>query len=195
LKEDVLKDSKIRTEPSPFVVLSSKTTYRFRHLSVEEERLRREDDGGETDYYTVRHPGAVVILPLTNDGELLILRQYRHTIKQWIYEFPAGTLDPHEQPETCAHRELQEETGFKAASLQPLGHIFPAPGFCDEVQYGFIATGLTPSSGELDDDEFLEVLHMTQEEFSQKIKSQEIIDAKTLAFYARALASDFLNRP
>jgi ADP-ribose pyrophosphatase len=170
---------------SPFTVQTREIVTTLRHLSVERQRIVR-DDGYESDFYAIRHPGAVVVIPLTSQGEYIMVRQYRPAIDAWILEFPAGTLQPGEDPQCCARRELIEETGWSAEELIPLGSLYPAPGFCDEVQYGFLAKGLSPAQGNLDEDEVIEVEQLSSAKFLDLLRSENTLDGKSLAFFLRA---------
>ncbi|GAB3521703.1 NUDIX hydrolase [Photobacterium alginatilyticum] len=127
-----------------------------------------------------------MIVPLTNNGELVMVRQYRPAIQKWILEFPAGTLESQEDILSCAKRELAEEVQLKAEHWQDLGELLPVPGFCDEVQYLFFAKELSACSGELDDDEIIEVITLTVDDFEMNVTSGEIQDAKTLSAFFKA---------
>ncbi len=147
-----------------------------------------EHEGRSFARVTVLHPGAAVFLPLDEDNNLLLVRQYRHPIGQMLLEAPAGTLEPNEEPLTCAKREIQEEVGMSAATWTPLGTLYPAPGFCSELQHLFLARDLTPApDAEQDEDEFIEVVPLSIGEVEEKIHSGEICDAKTIALYYRYL--------
>lgn len=115
-----------------------------------------------------------------------MVRQYRPAIQKWILEFPAGTLESQEDILSCAKRELAEEVQLKADQWQDLGELLPVPGFCDEVQYLFFAKGLTECTGELDDDEIIEVITLSVNDFEMKVASGEIQDAKTLSTFFKA---------
>lgn len=166
-------------------VLKSQTVFSGPVFAVVDEQLRLAA-GQLVHHFTVRHPGAVVLLPRQNDGSLLVLKQYRHSVGTALFEFPAGTLEPGEAPLTCAKRELAEETGHKATEWQALGHLYPAPGFCSEVQYCFFATGLSPCAAHPDEDEIIEVVSMSTTEIEQAIRDGRITDGKSIALYTRA---------
>ena len=135
-------------------------------------RLRRD---------VVDHPGAVVILPLLEDGRVLLTRNHRWAIGQTILELPAGTLEPPpETPASCAGRELLEETGYEAAQLRPLLAFYSAPGFCTELLHGFVATGLTWRGQQLEPGERIEPVAMTWPRVLAAIAAGSIVDAKTL---------------
>lgn len=112
---------------------------------------------------------------------MLLLRQYRHALREWILEIPAGTLAPGEAPLDCAKREIQEETGFAASEWTQLGTLYPSPGFCNEVQHLFAASNLHASRLDADEDEQIEVVEVSLSELDQLVTRGEIRDAKTLA--------------
>lgn len=136
---------------------------------------------GETvDLETIRHPGAAAVVPLKEDGTVILIRQFRHAAGGFIYEIPAGKLHPGEDPLSCASRELEEEVGYRASSFELLSSIFTAPGFADEVIHLYKATGLTKGRQQLDRDEVLEVIEMPLSEAVAKIGDGTIRDAKTI---------------
>lgn len=167
-------------------VLSQRQLFQSKkNIGLLEEEI--ELPGGvRSVHHTVTHRGAVVILPVTEEGKLLFLRQYRHSLKETIWELPAGTLDPKEGPDACAAREIQEETGFAAAEWHSLGTLWPAPGFCDEVQYCYLAKKLTPSRRPMDEDEVIEVCPLSVEETLSMIAEGTIRDGKSLAVILKA---------
>jgi ADP-ribose pyrophosphatase len=128
----------------------------------------------------VRHPGAAAVVPLTADGSVVLIRQFRHAAGGFIYEIPAGKLHSGEDPRSCATRELEEEIGYKPGRLTLLSSIFTAPGFTDEVIHVYKATGLTKGRQHLDRDEVLEVVEVTLEEAIGMIRAGTIRDAKTI---------------
>jgi ADP-ribose pyrophosphatase len=141
--------------------------------------------GGELNAEIIRHPGSVVIIPVTADGRIILVRQYRPAIGRWAWELPAGSLKPHEDVERAAGRECHEEIGLVAAQLEKLGSFFPTPGYCDEEMNFYRATGLRKpaehESAEPDEDEDLEPKPFSVEEIQRMISAGEIIDLKTLA--------------
>ena len=161
-------------------LLKQGRTFRF----VEQEILR--PDGRIATIDKVEHPGAVVILPVDQDGQVILLKQFRPALMQTIYEFPAGTLEPGEPPGLCARRELAEEIGKAAARWEDLGLLYPAPGFCDEVQHCYFASGLSDARGEMDEDEMIEPVRMTVAEIEAAMAGGEIRDGKSLAIFWRA---------
>ncbi|MGL4990974.1 MAG: NUDIX domain-containing protein [Sarcina sp.] len=141
-------------------------------------------DGTISKRNVIEHPGAAAIIPVFDNGKILLVKQYRKAIESETLEIPAGKLDKDENPKVCAKRELEEETGFKARNIEYLGKIATAAGFCNEIIYLYKATGLVKGEKHTDDDEFTENVIMSLEEMKEKIKSGEIIDCKTLSILA-----------
>ncbi|QYZ79197.1 NUDIX hydrolase [Methanofollis formosanus] len=160
--------------------------YSGKRLKVELNRFTLPD-GREKERVVVRPGNAAVMLPIEDDHCYLI-RQYRFAIGEYIYEAPAGTLDPGEEPVETAHRELIEECGLAAAEMIPHGFIYTTPGFSDEQIYLFEARGLTPSHEyEPDDDEMIEVVRVPLAEVKAMCRDGRIADAKTIAIICRCL--------
>lgn len=128
----------------------------------------------------VEHAGAVAVVPLTKDGNIILVRQFRHAVGQVMLEVPAGKLDPGEKPEACAMRELAEETGFKADTLRKLTSMYTTPGFSDEIIHLYAAEDLVPSDKMPDEDEFINTEVYTPEQIRAMIASGELCDAKSL---------------
>jgi ADP-ribose pyrophosphatase len=137
-------------------------------------------NGATIDLETIRHPGAAAVVPVKDDGTVVLIRQFRHAAGGFIYEIPAGKLQPGEDPLHCASRELEEEVGYRAASFELLTSIFTAPGFADEVIHVYKATGLTTGRQQLDADEVLDIIEMPLAEAVNKIEDGTIRDAKTI---------------
>jgi len=127
----------------------------------------------------VRHPGAAAIVPFLSDREILLIRQYRHAAGGTIYEVPAGKIDAGENPEQCAVRELEEETGRRAGRLESLGWIFTTPGFCDEIIHLFAAFELENVPPRPEDDEVIELIPMPIEQALELVWGGQINDAKS----------------
>jgi ADP-ribose pyrophosphatase len=138
------------------------------------------DNGFVTDLDYIEHPGAAAIVPLIAPGEILLIKQYRHALKQHIWEIPAGTLAPGEAEMDCARRELIEETGYAAEQWQKLGEITPVPGYSNERVHLFLASGLTAARQKLDADEVLAVHRMPLIRALDMITQGEIQDAKSI---------------
>lgn len=143
-------------------------------------------DGQNSKREIVKHPGAVAIVALDDQRNILMVRQWRMAAGRAMLEIPAGTLDPGEEPLVCADRELQEETGLRAGKLEPLGAFFVAPGYTTEKIHLFLATGLTESRLPMDDDEFIELVRIPLEEAVRRVVAGEIEDGKTITGVLRA---------
>ena len=130
----------------------------------------------------VRHPKSVVILPIPEPGAVILIRQYRHPVNQWLWEFPAGSVDEGESPEEAAKRECHEEIGQVPDTIVRLGAFFPTPGYCDEEMVFFRASGLnTPSeAAAIDEDEDIEPRTFTLAEAREMVRRGEITDMKTV---------------
>lgn len=137
-------------------------------------------NGATIDLEMVRHPGASAVVPMKDDGGVVLIKQYRHAAGGFIYEIPAGKLNKGEDPAACAARELEEEIGYRPGTLELLSSIFTAPGFTDEVIHIYKATGLQPGRQHLDRDEVLEVVEVPLQEAIAMIKDGRIRDAKTM---------------
>jgi ADP-ribose pyrophosphatase len=129
----------------------------------------------------IEHPGAVTILPVDANGNILFVRQYRHAVGKELLELPAGTLNKNEQPETCALREIREETGFATGNLVKLGEFWLAPGYSTEYMYVYLATDLHPDPLEGDEDEFITLVPIPVGKAFEMAVSGELEDGKTLA--------------
>ena len=163
--------------------LHSEPVYRGHFLHLYRDRVRLPDGGEATREY-VRHPGAVVVVPMIEvPGEplrLVVERQYRYPVRQVMIEFPAGKLDPGEPPGVCARRELLEETGYRATGWARAGRMHPVIGYSDEFIEIWFARGLTQGERQLDAGEFLDVFTATPDELLGWTRTGELTDAKTL---------------
>ena len=139
-------------------------------------------NGATTDLEIIRHPGASAVVPVKEDGTVILIRQFRHAAGGFIYEIPAGKLHKGEDPKVCAARELEEEVGYRVAeeNLEYLTSIFTAPGFTDEVIHIYKATRLQMGRQQLDQDEVLEILEWPLEKAIAEIRNGTIRDAKTI---------------
>jgi ADP-ribose pyrophosphatase len=160
--------------------LSSERVFEGRVVRVEVDTVRLPD-GRETRREVVRHGDAVMLIPWLDEEHVVLVRQFRYAVGQALLELPAGLLDrPGEAIESCAQRELREETGYRAAHLEKVVTFYTTPGFTDEVIHCFRATGLTPEAGEDEADERLEVVPMAHTEALELIRRGEIRDGKTI---------------
>ena len=164
--------------------LDSRRIYTGRVVRLDVDTVRFPDGStGQLDL--IRHPGAAAIVPCASDPPgadptILLIRQYRYATGGELWEIPAGTLDPGEDPEVCARRELLEETGVTAARLQRLTSIWTTPGFTNEVIHLYLATGLTMGEPSRERDEFIEVVPQPLSRVLALIRDGEIRDAKTV---------------
>lgn len=146
-------------------------------------RLRVDDarmpDGSTAKREVFEHPGGVGVIALTDEGEVLLVRQFRYPYAEITTEIPAGKRDRGEDPLETGKRELAEETGATADHYTPLGVLYPTPGYCDEVIYLYLATGLHFAESHPDEDEFLDVLRLPLSTLVEQVMAGEIPDAKT----------------
>ncbi|CAB1063603.1 ADP-ribose pyrophosphatase (EC [Olavius sp. associated proteobacterium Delta 1] len=167
-------------ENSTTTIINSRTTvHQGRVFNLIRENVTL-DNGVTTDMEFVEHPGATAIIPILNESRVLLLKQYRHALRQYIWEIPAGTIDPQESVIICAKRELIEETGYSANQWQSLGEITPVPGYSDERIHIYLATDLQPAEQDLDPDEIINVHEVGFSEAIEMIRLGEIQDAKSI---------------
>lgn len=147
-------------------------------LQVEDVEL---PNGKTSKREIIKHPGAVAILPITDEGKIVMVEQYRKALERTLIEIPAGKLEKGEDPKNCALRELEEETGYICEKLDWLISFYTSPGFADEIVHLYVATGLSKkeNAASLDEDEFVDLLEITLSEAKQYIAEQKIYDAKT----------------
>ena len=176
----------------PFEVLGTQVLHQGRKFTFVEENYRRPD-GTTGRIEKLLHPGAVVIVPQLVNKALILIHQYRPAPRKTLLEFPAGTLEPGESPLECAKREIIEECGYRAANWQELGTLYPAPGFCDEIQHCFLATSLAAATAERDEDEFIAPVHLRIDEVETAISTHALCDAKSIAIFALARLSGLLK--
>lgn len=162
-----------------FKTLSSEILFRGRAFAVRHDLLETED-GRQVTYDVVAHIGAVAMVPVDASGQILLVRQYRHSAAKPLLELPAGTLEPGEPAEVTAQRELREEVGMAAGTLTKLAEFFLAPGYSTERMWVFLAEQLTPETLPGDEDEDLELVRMSLAECFAAINRGEIEDAKTI---------------
>ncbi len=128
----------------------------------------------------VEHPGGVGVVPITEDGKVVLVKQFRIATGKTLIEIPAGKLEPNEEPKETAIRELKEETGYSTENIKFLKEFYVSPGYCTEKINVFLATDLVAGDQNLDENEFLEVLELPLEQAYEKIETGEITDAKTI---------------
>jgi ADP-ribose pyrophosphatase len=163
--------------------ISTERIHEGKIINVDRDRIRYPD-GSQAEVDIVRHSGASAVVPFLSDPEgedpqILLLRQYRYAADGYLYEIPAGRLDPGETPADCAARELREETGCTAKQMEPLITMVTTPGFTDERIHLFMATDLTHGETAREADEFADVIVMRLSEALELIQRGEIVDGKT----------------
>lgn len=171
--------------------LARRDVFHGRVVAVSVDRVRMPD-GREVEMELVRHPGSAAVLPIVEPPggaeEVLLLRQYRYATGGWLLEIPAGRLDPGESAADCARRELAEETGWAAGEIEPLGELWPSPGFLDERLALFVARRLTPAAQSLEDDELLSIERLPLADAVARAAGGQIEDAKTVCALLRLAA-------
>ena len=161
-----------------------KIVYRGRIFTVQVESITLPS-GHALEAEIIRHPGSVVIVPVRDDGGIVLVRQYRHALGRHVWELPAGSLKPGEQVEAAAGRECQEEIGLLPAALDYLGAYYPTPGYCDEKMHFFRATGLripgtSDTPAHADEDEDIETGTFDRDAIRAMMAAGEIVDLKTI---------------
>ena len=146
-------------------------------LSVETVTL---PNGATADLEVITHPGAAAVVPMKDDWTVVMVRQYRHAVGDFIYEIPAGKLHPGEDPKDCAAREVEEETGYKVNRLEPLLSFLTTPGFTNEIIHIFVGRELSQGTQNLGADEVLEIIEMPLDQAIARINDGAIQDAKTI---------------
>ncbi len=162
------------------IFISTEKIYTGKVVNLRKDIVRLPN-GKEASREVVGHPGAVAVVPVLPNGKVLMVRQFRHPVGQVLLEIPAGKMDPGEDPDQCALRELEEETGHRAGSLERRASIFTGPGFTDEVIHIYIACDLVKTAINPDEDEFLEVKAYDQGDIRRMIREGLICDAKTIS--------------
>lgn len=169
------KDAHLNETP-----ISSEVITQGNFLTVKRDQVKLPDGGqGEREY--VLHPGAVVIIPLLPNGNVVFARQFRYPLHQLFLELPAGKIDPNEPHDITAKRELLEETGYRASEWVKLGIQHPCIGYSNEVIHIYLAQGLEMVSQQLDEGEFIEVIELPLKEIGNKIMAGGLTDSKTIS--------------
>ncbi len=172
----------------PSKILEKIQSVNVKKISFEIKKLQLPIGVAGT-FGVIHHPGAALAVPIKENGNIIILRQYRFAVSRRILEFPAGTLEKNEDPLGSIKRELQEETGHKATQWDPLGVMLPCPGYSDEIIHLFLARGIQHlrSQPAGDEDEDIEVLEMSPQELENAIKNgNEALDGKSVTAWYRA---------
>jgi ADP-ribose pyrophosphatase len=170
-----------------------KQTYRGYVVEMVSEEIDLPN-GHRVGLDLIRHPGAAAVVPFLSPSEVLLIRQYRYATAGWLYEVPAGKLDPGEAPEVCAARELEEETGQRPGRLDLLGSIWTTPGFTDERIHLFAAHDLQATQQQLQKDEIIELVPMPLDEALDLVWSGQLSDAKSALALIHAARREGLLR-
>jgi len=174
-----------------FDIIRSEKIYQGRVFGVRCDKISLPN-GKSVELDIVEHPGAVVLVPVDDQGHIWFVRQYRHASRVELLELPAGSLEPGEAPEACALREVREEIGMAAGHIEKIGEFYMAPGYSTEFLHVYLATDLHPSPLAADDDEFLSIETLPIVEVFDMVEAGQIHDCKTLA--SLYLARPFLVR-
>lgn len=158
--------------------LQTEHIYKGKIISVQLDQVELPD-GSKSVREIVKHPGAVAIVPFTKDGKMVVVRQFRKPLEKEIYEIPAGKLEQGEDPETCALRELEEETGYTPRKINFITSFYTSPGFANELLYLYEAEDLEEGKAHPDADEFVEMSEISLDEGLELMKNEQIHDAKT----------------
>lgn len=170
-------------------ILSSKMIYTGAVFGLRRDEVV-EPSGLRVTREVITHPGSVVVLPVLPDGKIVLIRQYRHATRQYLWELVAGRIDGGESPKKAAARELSEETGYRANKFSIFLDVFPTPGFLEERMYLLLAEGITAGAAHPEEDEKIESRVFRKQELEQMIQSGKLRDAKSIAgllFYFRFL--------
>lgn len=178
-----------------FKVTKTDTIFHGKVFDVKVDEIEYNGSGNKASRQVAVHPGGAVIVPVKDDGKIVLVTQYRYPHDKVILELPAGKLEKGEEPKLCATRELTEETGYSSNKITKLGKIFTTPGFCDEVLHIYLAENLIPGDHAREEgEEGMELFEMTIDEIDEKIKSGEIVDAKTICgIYMYKLNAELKN--
>jgi len=165
-----------------YKLVSSKTLFRGKVFDLKVDEIKYESTGNIGRREVAVHPGGAVVLAITDENKIVMVRQFRYPFQEWVLELPAGKLDDGEDPQNCASRELTEETGYTADKITKLGHIYTTPGFCNEILHIYLAENLTPGAHAREEgEEGMEVFEFRIEEIKNMIRSGEIVDAKSIS--------------
>jgi ADP-ribose pyrophosphatase len=181
----------------PAKILRSQIIYNGKIFGIRRDEVI-EPGGVRATREVITHPGSVVVLPVLPDGKILMIRQYRHATRQFLWELVAGRIDAGENPRKAAARELIEETGYRAKSFKLFLDMFPTPGFLEERMYILLAEGLTPGEAQPEEDEKITSRAYTQKELEQMMQQGKLRDAKSIAgllYYFRYLAPGLSKKP
>jgi ADP-ribose pyrophosphatase len=179
-KKSSKPSGKTKTRKAIGIILRSKVMYKGAIFGVRRDEVL-EPTGVRTTREVITHPGSVVVMPVLPDGRIILIRQYRHAARQFLWELVAGRIDPGESVRRAAVRELIEETGYRAKRLRIFLDLFPTPGFLEERMYILLAQGLTLGKAEPEDDEKITAKPYTRAELERMIQRGILRDAKSIA--------------
>lgn len=164
-----------------FKIKESKTIFKGFVFDVKVDQIKY-DSGNKGVREVILHNGGAVVVPITDEGKIVLVKQYRYPFDEFMYELPAGKLEINEDPKECAIRELTEETGYSSIKVSTLGRIYTSPGFCNEILYIFLAEHLKAGDHNREEGEHgMEVYEFTLDEVNKMITNGEIVDAKTIS--------------
>ncbi|MBL1213559.1 MAG: NUDIX hydrolase [Ignavibacteriae bacterium] len=164
-----------------FDIKESKVIFKGKVFDLQVDIIEYNDTGNKAIREVAIHPGGAVVLPILDNGKIIVVKQYRYPFDRFLFELPAGKLEKDEDPAYCAKRELTEETGYSASEIIKMGSIFTTPGFCTEELHLYAAKGLTKGDHNREEGEQgMEVYEYTLDEIIEMIKNGEIVDSKTI---------------
>lgn len=167
---------------SKYKLIKSDILFRGKVFDLKVDEIEYESTGNIGRREVAVHPGGAVVVAITDENKIVMVRQFRYPFQEWVLELPAGKLDEGEDPQNCASRELTEETGYRAENITKLGHIYTTPGFCNEILHIYLAEKLTPGAHAREEgEEGMEVFEFTIAEIKEKIRNGEIVDAKSIS--------------
>ena len=185
-----MKKSSARPRAGKAKILRSSIIYNGPVFGLRRDEVI-EPSGIRTTREVITHPGSVVVLPVLPDGQILLIQQYRHATRQYLWELVAGRIDAGESPKVAAARELVEETGYRAKNFRVFLDVFPTPGFLEERMFILLAEGLTAGQAQPEEDEKIISRAYNRKQLEEMIRSGKLRDAKSIAgilFYFRFLA-------
>lgn len=163
-----------------YKLLRSEIVMRGKVFDLQVDQIEYES-GNESVREVAIHPGGAVIVAIKDDGKIILVKQFRYPFQKFLIELPAGKLNKDEDPLLCAQRELEEETGYTSSEMTKLGSIYTTPGFCTEVLHIYLAKKLKTGNHRREEGELtMQILELSPEEIEKKIKTGEIVDAKTI---------------
>ena len=167
---------------SKFKLIKSDILFRGKVFDLKVDEIEYDSSGNTGRREVAVHPGGAVVVAVTNENKIVLVKQFRYPFQEWVLELPAGKLDDNEDPQICATRELTEETGYTADKVTKLGHIYTTPGFCNEILHIYLAENLTPGNHNREEgEEGMEVYEFTIDEIKEKIANGELVDAKSIS--------------